>query len=80
MEESVSKTHSVLLITLNRPDALSKIKEVLSHLEKGNNGVYFLLDTPLADVEISLKEKYAIHTDTIEVLKNIPGIKEIQAI
>jgi len=80
LEDAVSKTHSVLLIHLNQSQALPEIKKVLSTLAPGNNGVYFLLETPLAEVEIGLKEKYAIHTDTIEILKRIPGISEIQAV
>ncbi|MDY6408126.1 MAG: DNA polymerase III subunit alpha [Pseudomonadota bacterium] len=74
LSEVMSKTASTLIITLNSPDSVQQVHQILSADKAGKSQIYLLVQVRGNEVEIALPQKYALLPDTMNALQQTPGI------
>ncbi|MGC2854309.1 DNA polymerase III subunit alpha [Novispirillum sp. DQ9] len=80
IDSVVSKVTKKVMIYFDEPEVLPPLKQILSRDAKGHGRIVLVPRTGSQEVEISLKEGFALNGGTIAALKDLPGIAEVREI
>ena len=80
LEDMVSNQKFTINVQLAGTDALRPIKELLNSLELGRSAITLCLPSADAEIHFALPGRYKFSTDTIESLRAVSGVKEVEAV
>jgi DNA polymerase-3 subunit alpha len=79
LEEAAAKAAAGLRVFVRDPRPLDSLAKVFGdHGEKGRGRVQIVIDTSDREIEVDLKQTYAISGAVRSAIKAIPGIIEVQ--
>jgi DNA polymerase-3 subunit alpha len=80
IDSVVSKVTKKVMLYFSDAHVLGQIKQVLSRESRGHGRIVLVPRTGSQEVEVSLKDGYALAGGTLAALKDIPGIAEVREI
>ncbi len=81
LDKAIANISSALVISIDNIIAIKKIKDILSHDNKGLNKIYLKPDNDEWDITIELPGGYAFSDGSlISQIKSVPGVSQVKEI
>ncbi|MFA7428641.1 MAG: DNA polymerase III subunit alpha [Rhodospirillaceae bacterium] len=80
IDSVVSKVTKKVMVYFSDVHVLDQLKQILSRDARGHGRIVLVPRTGSQEVEVSLKDGYALAGGTLAALKDIPGITEVREI
>lgn len=80
LSEVMAKTASTLIITVDKQEAVTALKDIFDRLPVGKSRVFIMVKTADFVVELSIPGKFFIAPDVIEKAERLSGVIEIKQV
>lgn len=78
LNDVMSKTASTVIITLEKPDCVDMLKNIISAQNSGQSRVFFIAKTGDYTVDISIPGRYMIAPEAMEKIEHLNGVTEVR--
>lgn len=80
LDNAVSRATKKIMIVFDVPSCLCKVRQIIDADAKGHGRVVLVARTRFQEVEMPLRQGFALSGHTIGALKDVPGVLEVREI